>query len=84
MSTKSDYETLLREWDALTEEYLDSLLVLRAATSSVLSLAWLTYKTREAALIRQHGWTVLEFERATQATENPRTSPGAPHLPNTS
>jgi hypothetical protein len=81
MSVKSDYDTLAREWDVLTEEYLDSLLVLRASTQNVLSLAWLSYKTLEAELIRRHGWTVLEFESATVATDNPRRSPGAPLFP---
>lgn len=79
-NTKSSYDELAREWDALTEEYLESLKVLRASTYNVLSLAWLTYKTHEANLIRHHGWTVLEFENASQDSTHPRKSPPPPYF----
>lgn len=60
---RADYDTLASAWDALTAEYVASRCLEKATTQSVKNLAWLAYKTKEAELIRRHGWTVLEFEQ---------------------
>lgn len=60
---RSDYELVAAEWDAITEEYMNSLKDLVGSPHNVMACAWLAYKTRESELLRSHGWTVLEFER---------------------